>query len=205
MLAAETGVRLHLGPLSCARSVELVRSAREGGQAVTCEVGITHLVATEAAIDGFDGVYHCRPPLRTEADRQALLAGVETGVIDAIVSQHRPSDMAAKQAPFADTEPGLSTVETTLPLGLELVNEGALSLKRLFEALTAGPARVLDRSEPMITPDSAADFFLFEPQSRWRVDRDSLLSAGKHAPAQGREIPGVVTLTVMDGDVVYRQ
>ena len=204
MLAAETGVRLHLGPISCARSVELIRAAREAGQEVTCEVGIAHLVATEGSIDGYEGIFHCRPPLRTELDRQALLEGVESGVIDAIVSQHRPTDRAAKQAPFADTEPGLSTVESLLSLGLRLVNEGALSRQRLLNALTAGPARILDQAVPALAPGSRADFFLLAPGQHWRVEAENLLSAGVHAPTLGEELPGVVTLTALDGRIVYQ-
>lgn len=204
MLAAETGVRLHLGPLSCARSVALVRQAREAGQPVTSEVGITHLVATEASIEGYDGIYHCRPPLRSEADRQALLAGVESGAIDAVVSQHRPCDMAAKQAPFAETEAGLSTIESVLSLGLRLESEGALSRERMLAALTAGPSRVLGRPEPAIAPGSAADFCLVAPERHWRVSAEGLLSAGKHAPALGEWLPGAVSLTALGGRVVYR-
>lgn len=204
MLAAETGVRLHLGPLSCARSVELVRQAREAGHAVTSEVGITHLISTEASIDGYDGIYHCRPPLRAETDRQALLAGVESGVIDAIVSQHRPSDRAAKQAPFAETETGLSTVETVLSLGLRLESEGALSRERLMAALTTGPSRVLKRPAPVLAPGSVADFCLLDPEQSWLVSAENLLSAGKHPPAPGETLPGVVSLTVLEGRVVYR-
>ena len=204
MLAAETQVKLHLGPLSCARSVELVRAAREAGQAVTCEVGITHLLATEGSIDGYEGLFHCRPPLRTEADRQALIEGVETGAIDAIVSQHRPTDRAAKQAPFADTEPGLSTVESLLSLGLRLVEEGALSRERLLAALTSGPARILDQPAPSLEAGSPADFSLLTPGRSWRVAPDNLLSSGVHAPALGEELPGVVTLTAVGGRIVYQ-
>ncbi|TDT44005.1 dihydroorotase [Halospina denitrificans] len=204
MLGAETEVRLHLGPLSCARSLDLVRAARESGQAVTCEVGITHLVATEGSIDGYEGIFHCRPPLRTEVDRQALLEGVESGVIDAIVSQHRPTDRAAKQAPFADTEPGLSTVESLLSLGLRLVSEGALSRERLLAALTSGPARILDQAPPSLEAGSPADFFLLTPGQSWNVEPESLLSSGAHAPTLGAELPGVVTLTALGGRVVYQ-
>ena len=183
---------------------ELIRAARESGQAVTCEVGITHLVATEGSIDGYEGVFHSRPPLRTELDRQALLEGVESGVIDAIVSQHRPTDRAAKQAPFADTEPGLSTVESLLSLGLKLVDEDALSLARLMDALTTGPARVLDEWTPALKPGSAADCFLLAPGRSWLVEADSLLSSGVHAPTLGEALPGVVTLTLLGGRIVYK-
>ncbi|MEP6135480.1 dihydroorotase, partial [Marinobacter sp.] len=114
LLAEETGVRLHLGQLSCARSVEMLADARKRGIAVTADVAMHQLMFTEDALSGFDSRYHVRPPLRSEKDRQALLGGVRDGVIDAITSQHQPHDSAAKQAPLAATEPGLSTIENTL-------------------------------------------------------------------------------------------
>ncbi|MEQ6885573.1 dihydroorotase [Salicola sp. Rm-C-2C1-2] len=201
MLAEETGANLHLGPLSCARSVALVQAAKEAGHNVTAEVGISHLVATEQAIEGYNGTFHCRPPLRTEADRRALLEGVESGVIDAIVSQHRPSDEAAKLAPFPETQPGLSTVESTLSLGLERVAAGELSREGLLQALITGPARVLDLEAPVIAEGAPADLTLIAPEQRWMPAAGSLFSAGAHLPVRDRELPGIVTLTAVDGRI----
>ncbi|MGM0450534.1 MAG: dihydroorotase [Pseudomonadota bacterium] len=204
MLAEETGANLHLGPLSCARSVELVRAAKEAGHNVTAEVGITHLVATEEAIEGYNGSFHCRPPLRTEADRRALLQGVETGVIDAIVSQHRPSDEAAKLAPFPETDPGLSTVESTLSMGLERVAAGELSRGALLRALTTGPARVLGLDAPVIAEDAPADLTLVAPEKHWLPTAGTRYSAGPHLPVTDRELPGMVMLTAVDGRIRYQ-
>ncbi|WP_218668166.1 dihydroorotase [Vreelandella utahensis] len=201
MLAEETGANLHIGPLSCARSVTLVRAAKEAGHNVTAEVGIAHLEATEAAIEGYNGTFHSRPPLRTEADRRALLEGVESGVIDAIVSQHRPSDKAAKLAPFPETQPGLSTVESTLSLGLERVAAGELSRRALLRALTCGPARVLGLEAPTIAEDRVADLTLVAPEQHWMPAARSLYSAGPHLPVMERELPGVVMLTAVDGRI----
>lgn len=203
MLAEETGANLHIGPLSCARSVALVRAAKEAGHNVTAEVGITHLVATHEAIEGYNGTFHCRPPLRTEADRQALLQGVESGVIDAIVSHHRPTDEAAKLAPFPETEPGLSTVESTLSLGLERVDAGEISRAALLRALTTGPARVLGLATPAIAEDAPADLTLFAPDQRWQPGCGGLFSAGSHLPVDDRELPGVVRLTAVDGRIQH--
>src|SRR5690554_3701107 len=143
LLAEETGVRLHLSQLSCGRSVEMVVDARSRGIAVTADVAMHQLVFTEEALSGFDSRFHLRPPLRSEADRQALVAGVREGVIDAIVSQHLPHESAAKQAPLPDTEPGLSSIESLLSLGLELVQRGEFTLAELIRGLTSGPASVV--------------------------------------------------------------
>lgn len=198
LLAEETGVHLHLSQLSCGRSVDMVADARARGVRVTADVAMHHLVFTEEALADFDSRFHVRPPLRTEADRQALLAGVRAGVIDAIVSQHQPHDPAAKQAPLGATEPGLSSVESVLSLGLELVRRDELSLAELIRALTAGPAAVLGGSA-RLAEGEVADLCLFDPDASWRPGERTLVSAGRHVPVDDRELPGVVRLTLVQG------
>ncbi|GGC65499.1 dihydroorotase [Marinobacter halophilus] len=202
LLAEETGVRLHLSQLSCARSVEMLAGARQRGIQVTADVAMHQLVFTEQALAGFDSRFHVRPPLRSEADRQALLAGVRDGVIDAIVSQHQPHDSAAKQAPLPATEPGLSSIESTLSLGLKLVTAGQLSLDCLLTALTAGPARVVGRSAEL-SEGAPADLCIFDPDGHWVPSAHTLISAGRHAPLFGVELPGQVKLTLVSGQVAW--
>ncbi|MDK9556176.1 dihydroorotase [Marinobacter sp. M216] len=204
LLAEETGARLHLSQLSCARSVEMLAEARRRGIAVTADVAMHQLLFTEEALAGFDSRFHVRPPLRSERDRKALIAGIREGVIDAIVSQHQPHDSAAKQAPLAATEPGLSTVESVLSLGLELVERNELSLSELVRALTAGPASVLGR-QARVAEGEMADLCLFDPKQRWTPDHTTLVSVGRHAPIAGRELPGVVRLTLAAGKVAWQQ
>ena len=204
LLAEETGVRLHLSQLSCARSVEMLAEARRRGIAVTADVAMHQLLFTEEALAGFDSRFHVRPPLRGERDRKALIAGVRDGVIDAIVSQHQPHDSAAKQAPLAATEHGLSTVESVLSLGLELVERNELSLSELVRALTAGPASVLGR-EVRVAEGEIADLCVFDPSQHWTPGKDTLVSVGRHAPVTGRQLPGVVRLTLAAGRVAWQQ
>lgn len=203
LLAEETGVHLHLSQISCARSVDMIADARARGVPVTADVAMHQLCFTEAALAGFDSRFHVRPPLRSEADRQALLAGVRAGTIAAIASQHLPHDSAAKQAPLPATEPGLSSIETVLSLGLELVQRGELALADLLRSLTSGPAGILGR-EANIREGALADLCLFDPQARWQPVAENLLSAGKHAPVTGRALPGVVTLTLVEGQPAWR-
>ncbi|WP_379944815.1 dihydroorotase [Marinobacter sp. LM1] len=203
LLAEETGVRLHLSQLSCARSVEMLAQARDRGVKVTADVAMHQLVFTESALAGFDSRFHVRPPLRGESDRQALVAGVRDGVIDAIVSQHQPHDSAAKQAPLPATEPGLSSIESVLSLGLELVQNHELELPDLLRALTAGPAAVLGR-EVALTAGAAADLCLFDPDGHWQPSAATLLSAGRHAPVLERALPGEVKLTLVAGRTAWQ-
>ncbi len=202
LLAEETGVRLHLSQLSSARSVDMVADARRRGIGVTADVAMHQLLYTEDALAGFDSRFHVRPPLRAEADRQALLAGVRDGVIDAIVSQHQPHDSAAKQAPLGATEPGLSTIESTLSMGLMLVSRGELTLPALLRSLTAGPASILSRNASLEV-DAIADLCIFDPDATWTPGERTLVSVGHNAPVLDDAIPGVVKLTLCEGRVAW--
>lgn len=202
LLAEETGVKLHLSQLSCARSVEMLADARKRGIAVTADVAMHQLLFTEDALAGFDSRYHVRPPLRSERDRLALVAGVRDGIIDAITSQHQPQDTAAKQAPLAATEPGLSTIELVLSMGLTLVERNELSLPQLLAALTRGPANVLGR-QASVEQGAPADLCIFDPDSRWTPSPSTLCSSGLHHPLPDQSLPGVVRLTLCGGEKAW--
>lgn len=203
LLAEETGVRLHLSQLSCARSVDMVAQARSRGVAVTADVAMHHLLFTEQALADFDSRYHLQPPLRSEEDRQGLIEGVRSGAISAIVSQHQPHDPAAKNAPLGDTEAGLSSIESVFSMGLILVERGELELPALIRALTTGPAQALGMTPPSLSVEQVADLCWIDPQARWTASADSLMSVGKHAPLLGTPLPGVVNQVWVDGDVAY--
>ena len=202
LLAEETGVKLHLSQLSCARSVEMLTDARKRGIAVTADVAMHQLLFTEDALAGFDSRYHVRPPLRSERDRLALVAGVREGMIDAITSQHQPQDTAAKQAPLAATEPGLSTIELVLSMGLTLVERNELSLPQLLAALTRGPASVLGL-RASVEQGAPADLCVFDPASRWTPSPSTLCSNGLHHPLPNQSLPGVVRLTLCGGEKAW--
>ena len=204
LLAEETGVQLHLAQISSGRSVELLRTAQARGTAVTADVSISHLVYNDSRLQGYDSRFHLRPPLRSESNRLALCEGVNDGTITAIVSQHLPHESEAKQAPFGETEPGLSTVEVTLSLGLQLVCQGDLEEQALIRALTAGPASVLGREVPEVSIQGIADLCLVDTQASWQVSAEALLSRGKHSPALGESVPGVVQATWVKGALVYQ-
>lgn len=185
LLVEQTGVRAHFGQLSAKGSVELIRIAKEKGLPVTADVAMHHLHLTDIAIDGFNAMAHVRPPLRGEDDRAALREGVKSGVIDAICSDHQPLDASAKLAPFPSTEPGMSTLETVLPLGLQLVRDGIIDETVLLRALTQKPATILGL-------DQASGWLLIDPAASWTVSSESLLSKGKNSPWLGRTLQGRV-------------
>ncbi len=205
LLVEQTGVRAHFGQLSCERSVRMVESARERGLQVTADVAIQHLLLTDESVNGFNAAYHLQPPLRSQLDRAGLRQGLVTGTIAAICSDHQPHDPIAKQAPFAATEPGMSGLETLLPLSLSLVEQQLLELPQLIETLTAAPARILGIDAGTLEIGSQADICVFDPDLEWELTADSLRSAGKNTPFLGQTLKGRVNATVMDGSVVFRR
>jgi len=203
LLAEETGVHLHLSHLTTAKSVQLVAEAKRSGLRITADVAIQHLILTDETVSGFDSRFHCRPPLRTHADRIALIKGLNDGVIDAVCSQHQPHEAAAKQAPFAESDPGISSVEVVLPLLLGLVRESELSLATLVKALSVGAAGVLEVAGGSLAVGGVADVCVFDPDEAWRVTAESMLSAGKNTPWGEHEVQGLVKYTLVDGRIAY--
>lgn len=203
LLAEYTGARLHLCRISSARSVELIAEAKARGLPVTADVAICNLVLTEDDVDGFRASCHLLPPLRSAADRDALLRGVREGVIDAVCSDHQPHDDDAKAAPFSLTEPGASTIETLLPLLLQLVESKAIDLSTAVAAVTAKPAAVLGSEAGTLAAGAPADVTIVDPAGRVRVEASALRSAGRNSPFLGRELPGRVNCTLLGGDMVF--
>ncbi len=203
LLAEDTGVRAHFFQISTARSVELIAQAQQRGLPVTADVAIHQLLLTDSVLDSFDSSYHLHPPLRTERDRDALRQGVRDGVIQAICSQHQPLELADKQAPFAETVPGMIGLETLLPLTLQLVEEGVLELQRAIEALTVGPARVMGLELGTLEPGRPADISVIDPECQWVLTEKTLLSACKNTPFLNQSLTGQVRYTLVDGRLVY--
>ncbi len=204
-LAEETGVRLHFNGLSSARGVRLLGRGRYDNPRVTADVAIHQLHLDEHALEGFDPNCHVLPPLRTGADRDALRNALAQGHIAAICSDHQPHDRDAKTAPFPDTAPGISALETLLPLTLALVDLGLLTLAQGIERLTLGPARVLDLPYGRLDPGRSADICIFDPERRWTLRPTDLLSHGHNTPFIGRELRGRVTHTLLAGRLVYEE
>lgn len=189
-LVEDTGARVHFGRLSSARGVELLTSARRRGLPVTADVAAHQLVLTDADLEGFNAMAHVIPPLRTAADRDALRAAVASGVIDAICSDHQPHEADAKINPFALTEPGISAVETLLPLTLGLVHDGLLTPLDAARRLSLGPSQVLGLPCPALAAGAAADLVLVDPALEWTLEASALRSVGRNTPFIGRRFRG---------------
>ncbi|MCG8312050.1 MAG: dihydroorotase [Pseudomonadales bacterium] len=205
ILVEQTGVKAHFGQLSCARSVELIAQAQARGLAVTADVAAHQLVFTEENVDGFDSVHHVIPPYRTNNDRLALLAGVRDGIIGMICSDHQPHEAAAKAAPFAETEAGISSIETLLPSSFQWVQDNTLDVNQWVSSISTNPAKLLALDAGHLAAGSLANAVLFDPNGSTTIDSATLFSEGKNSPWLHRELPGKVMLTLCDGHISYKE
>jgi dihydroorotase len=202
-LLKQTGARVHFGQLSCGAAVEMVARARDLGLPVSADVSAHQLCLTEAALADFDSLYHVNPPFRTEQDRAALCRGVADGILAAICSDHQPHEEGAKLDAFSSTEPGMSSLETVLPLTLDLVASGQLDLVRAIDSLTNGPSGILGLTAGQIKPGSVADICVFDPEAVWTVSTRNWRSRGLNSPFFGMELKGRVTCTLVAGRIVH--
>lgn len=205
LLVEQTQVKAHFCRLSSARSVAMVAAAQQQGLPVTADVSICHLHLTEMDVADYNSNCHLQPPLRSERDRQGLVDGINNGTISAVCSDHQPHDADAKAAPFSQTEAGASTIEHILPLMLHLVNRKEIKLEKAIATLTSQPANILGIEKGTIAIGNAADICIVDTEVSQYVETTSLLSAGKNTPFKGWELPGVVTHTLFNGEVVFNK
>jgi dihydroorotase len=223
--------RLHLTHLSTGASLDLVRRAKAAGLPVTCDVTPHHLALTEEWLAGarrwsweavdeegrardpwrdgalvsapYDSALRVNPPLRAAPDALACLAALADGTADAIATDHAPHTEVDKAVEFGLAKPGIAGIETALGLLLEAVDAGRLSLGRLVEALTVGPARVLRDAAKGLVEGAPADLVVFDRSTRWTVELGTLRTRGFGSPLLGRSLPGRVLLTVAGGRLAY--
>ena len=169
---------------------------------VSADVAIHQLHLTEMDIENFDSRCHVSPPLRSQKDREALRKSLANGSIQAICSDHQPHDLDSKNAPFPETEPGISGFETLLALTLRLVDEDVLSLNDAIARVTSGPADLLKLPYGRLSVGSPADICIFDPKTYWQLDSNSLLSEGKNTPFEGWEFRGSITNTIFNGRII---
>ncbi|MDE2148977.1 MAG: dihydroorotase [Gammaproteobacteria bacterium] len=188
-LVEDTGARVHFGRLASARAVALIESAKARGLPVSADVAAHQLFLTEADLEDFNAMAHVIPPPRSAADREVLRAALATGVIDAVCSDHQPHEADAKINPLPLTEPGISALETLLPLTLSLVEEGGLGPLAAAARLSAAPARILGIAGGSLAPGAVADLVLIDPRARRRLDARHWRSAGHNTPFFGYRLP----------------
>ena len=202
-LAEESSARVHVRRISSAAALEMIVAARAKGIQVTCDVSINHLHLTDADIGFFNPHARLDPPLRSQRDRDALRAGLASGAIDALCSDHTPVDDDGKQVPFEEAEVGATGLELLLPLCLKWAQEMQLPLLTALARVTSNPARILGRNAASLAIGQAADICVFDPQATAVVSRENLKSQGRNTPFLGLELPGRVRYTLIDGALAY--
>ena len=203
-LVRATGARYHVAHISTRAAIDAVRRAKAEGLRVTCETTPHHLALNELEVEGYRTFAKVSPPLRAEADREAVVEGLVDGTIDVIASDHSPQDQDSKRLPMAQAEFGVIGVETMLPVSLRLVHEGQMSLLDLLRKLTVAPADLLGLEAGRLAQGAAADLTLFDAERPWKITEAGLSSLAKNTAFEGRLVQGRVLLTMVDGRVVHR-
>jgi dihydroorotase len=203
LLAEYTRARYHVAHVSTLGSVAILREAKSRGIAVTAEVTPHHLLLTHEAVLGYDTACKVNPPLREQADLDALRAALADGTIDCIATDHAPHSPLEKECEFAEAAPGMIGLELCVPLLLELVRKGALPLARFVEALTSAPARVAGLPPSRIAEGARADLALVDPNFVWTIDPARLRTKSKNTPFLKRQMTGRVVLTIAGGSVAF--
>ena len=190
--------------MSTAGSVEIIRKAKKQGIGVTAEVTPHHLTLTEETVAIAGTAAKVNPPLRNEQDRQALLAGLGDGTIDAIATDHAPHARADKDCDFEKAAFGISGLETALGGLMMLVHQGELDLLTLISKLTVEPARIMGKSElGNLNAGSMADITVFDPNAKWTVDPERFASKGRNTPLAGAVLTGMVKLVMVNGNIAF--
>ncbi|ARE40219.1 Dihydroorotase [Rhodovulum sp. P5] len=202
-LVEMTGAKYHADQITTARALPALERAKQNGRDVTAGVSIHHLTLNELDVGNYRTFFKVKPPLRCEDDRLALVEAVASGLIDVISSMHTPQDEESKRLPYEEAASGAVGLETLLPAAMRLVHAGAISLPRLWRALSLNPARRLGLSRGRLTAGAPADLVLFDPDAPFVLDRFTLRSKSKNTPFDGARMEGRVLGTWVAGACVF--
>lgn len=199
-LADLTGVPVHIAHVSTRESVMAIRRAKADGIPVSAETAAHYFILTEDAVQGYDTHAKMNPPLRSEADRRAIIQGVADGTLDAIASDHAPHAAEEKQVEFDRAANGITGLETSLPLGLRLVAEKQLDIGQLIDRMSIAPARILGL-ERGIKKGLPADLTLIDPLKAWTLRARDSKSLSRNTPFDNWPLQGKAVMTIIDGAV----
>ena len=204
-LLEEYPCRYHISQISSQKSLEVIEKNKSNGKKFTVGVSINNLSLNENDIGDFKTFLKLSPPLRSEKDRASLINGIKNGLIDVIVSDHKPEDEESKRLPFAQAATGAIGIETLLPLSLELHHNESLKLKKIIEMLTVNPSKILKIKKGSLKKGYDADICVFDPDKPWVVKADKLKSKSKNTAIEDRKIQGKVLMTFLNGELVFNQ
>jgi dihydroorotase len=203
LIAEYTGTRIHFAHISTSGSVRLIRDAKKRGLRVTAETAPHYFTLTDESLWNYDTNYKVSPPLRGKADVSAIKEGLADGTLDAIACDHAPHGRTDKEVEFEYAANGISGLETSLGLSLNLVHEGVLTWPELIAKMSCNPARILNLPKGTLAKGADADITVIHPELAWSVDAGAFRSLGKNSPFSGRKLKGRAVLSIVGGDIKY--
>jgi dihydroorotase len=204
-LAEYTGRPVHIAHVSTTEAVELIRRAKDRGAKVSAETAPHYFTLTDRDVGDYNTNAKMNPPLRSEADRQAIIGGLADGTIDVIATDHAPHSRLEKDREFDQAANGIIGLETSLPLTMELVRQGVIEPVRLVELLSVNPAGILGVEGGDLRIGGRADITVVDPQKSFVYAAEAIVSKSKNSPFIDRELTGKAVLTIMDGTITYRE
>ncbi len=202
-LSELTGVPVHIAHVSTMESVRAIRDAKERGTPVTAETAPHYFSLTDAAVKGYNTNAKMNPPLRTERDKEAICEGLADGTIDVIATDHAPHSLIEKNVEFDQAANGIIGLETSVPLGLKLVDKGVLGISNLVEKMSTNPARILGLATGLKVGQTA-DITIIDPDIPYRIDAGRFQSLSKNTPFDNWEVKGKAVMTIVGGKIVYK-
>lgn len=203
LIAEYTGTCIHFAHVSTSGAIRLIRDAKKRGLKVTAETAPHYFTLTDESLQNYDTNYKVSPPLRSAADVAAVKEGLADGTLDAIACDHAPHGRTDKEVEFAYASNGISGLETSLGLSLNLVQEGVLTFPELIAKMSCNPARILNLPKGTLAKGADADITVIHPELAWTVNVQAFRSRGKNSPFSGRKMKGRAVLTIVGGDIKY--
>ena len=203
LIAEYTGTAIHIAHISTSGSVRLIRDAKKRGLSITAETAPHYFTLTDESLQNYDTNCKVSPPLRGKADVAAIKEGLADGTLDAIACDHAPHGRTDKEVEFEYALNGISGLETSLGLSLQLVHDGILSFAELISKMSWNPAKILNLPKGTLSCGADADITIIDPDMAWTVDIRSFCSRGKNSPFSGRTLKGRALLTIVGGDIKY--
>jgi dihydroorotase len=206
LLAELTGVRYHVAHLSTSRAAAMVDFAKKRGLKVTCEVTPHHFAITDHELHAYDSNFKMKPPLRALSDRDAIIEAIASGVVDAVATDHAPHAGSDKMQEFERCPFGITGLETAIGLSLsELVHTRKITVRRMVELFTTGPAGILKLDRGTLKPGATGDVTIFDLTSVWTFDVQQSCSKSRNSPFHGRQFTGGPRATVVAGEIVWKR
>jgi dihydroorotase len=205
LLAEVTGARYHVAHLSTRNAVAMVAEAKRRGLRVSCEVSPHHFAIHDGEIIPYDSNYKMKPPIRCLSDVEAMVEGIRSGVVDAIATDHAPHSVTDKMQEFERCPFGILGLETAIGISLErLVHPGHISLQRMIELFTTGPANILKLNRGSLSPGLPGDVTILDPESRWTYEVERSPSKSRNSPFDGHTFRGRAVATIAGGEIIWQ-